>query len=140
MNGTKINYKRIIVTGIVGGIIGGVIFGVMMQVMGRIEMIASMMGSQSLLVGWIIHLMISIIFGIGFVLLTTVTKLNLILLTILYGALIWIIGPLIIMPMMMGVGTNLANAFSSDQLMSLMTHIFFTAIVALVVYFRTRNN
>jgi uncharacterized membrane protein YagU involved in acid resistance len=36
------------------------------------------------------------------------------------------------MPMMMGMGTNLAQAFAPDQLMSLMTHILFSIILAVV--------
>jgi uncharacterized membrane protein YagU involved in acid resistance len=116
---------------IVGGILGGVIFGIMMQLMGMIPMIAMMVGSKSLVVGWVIHMIISIIFGLGFVILTKFVS-NLIAATILYGVLIWILGPLLIMPMMLGMGPMISQAFAAEQLMSLMTHIFFTVILAIV--------
>jgi uncharacterized membrane protein YagU involved in acid resistance len=116
---------------IVGGIIGGIIFGMLMQMMGMIQMISMMVGSESLVVGWILHMIISLIFGVGFVVLAKIIK-NLILLTIVYGVLIWIVGPLLIMPMMLGMGPMIANAFAPDQLMSLMTHIFFSVILAIV--------
>jgi uncharacterized membrane protein YagU involved in acid resistance len=115
----------------IGGIIGGVIFGIMMQMMGMIPMIAMMVGSKSLVVGWLIHMIISIIFGVGFVILSKLIS-NLIVATIFYGVFIWILGPLLIMPMMLGMGTMISQAFAPNQLMSLMTHIFFTVILAIV--------
>lgn len=117
--------------GIIGGVAGGIIFGFLMQMMGRIEMIAGMMGSNSLLVGWLIHILISVMFGAAFGLLAVYIK-NIWTLTILFSVGIWIAGPLVVMPMMMGMGTNLANAFSGEQLMSLATHLFFSVIVAIV--------
>lgn len=76
-------------------------------------------------------MMISVIFAIGFVFFASQTK-NIVILTLIYGVVIWIVGPLVIRPLMLGVGTNLANAFAPDQLMSLGTHIFFSIIVAIV--------
>ncbi|MFZ3579055.1 hypothetical protein [Virgibacillus sp. DJP39] len=125
--------------GVYGGIIGGVLFGFMMQSMGQIEMIASMAGSKSLAVGWIVHMIISVIFGLGFGFLATV-KMHLFLLSILYGIIIWIIGPLVMMPLMMGMGTNFANALQPEQLMSLGTHIFYVIVVALVVLLGLKNS
>lgn len=129
---------KAIKTGILGGIFGGIIFGIIMQMMGMIPMIAEMMGSNSLIIGWGIHLMISIIFGIMFGLLTFVIN-NLLILTIVFGIVIWILGPLVIMPMMMGMGANLANAFAPQQLMSLGTHVFFSILVAIVFKIRTKE-
>ncbi|MBH0320534.1 hypothetical protein [Bacillus cereus] len=126
----QFSVNKTIKTGIIGGIIGGIIFGIIMQMMGKIAMIAGMMGSSSLLSGWIIHMMISIIFGITFGLLTSVIK-NRLVLTIVFGVGIWIVGPLVIMPIMMGMRTNLLNAFAPQQLMSLGTHLFFSIIIAI---------
>jgi uncharacterized membrane protein YagU involved in acid resistance len=124
---------------VLGGIIGGIIFGIMMQMMGMIPMIAMMVGSESLFVGWLIHMIISIIFGLGFVILTKFVS-NLIIATIIYGVLIWILGPLLIMPMMLGMGPMISQAFAPDQLMSLMTHILFTVILAIVYKFMNGKN
>ncbi|MFZ3589882.1 hypothetical protein ACOI1C_11505 [Bacillus sp. DJP31] len=116
---------------ILGGIIGGVIFGIMMQMMGMIPMIAMMAGSESLVVGWLIHMIISIIFAGGFVIFTKIVR-NPIIATITYGVILWVIGPLLIMPMMLGMGSMISHAFAPDQMMSLLTHIFFTVILAIV--------
>jgi hypothetical protein len=56
-------------------------------------------------------MVISIIFGIGFGIIARKTR-TIYLAAALYGVGLWIIGPLIIMPMMMGMGTNLAQAFA----------------------------
>ena len=134
----QLSVSKAIKTGIIGGIIGGILFGIMMQMTDKIAMLAGAMGSHSLVIGWIIHLMISIIFGITFGLMTYVIK-NLIVLTIVFSIGIWIVGPLVIMPMMMGMGPNLLHAFEPQQLMSLATHIFFTIIVAIVFKIRSKK-
>ncbi|SIS45318.1 hypothetical protein [Salimicrobium flavidum] len=124
---------RSAVYGGIGGIAGGTLFGIMMQMQGMLVMLAGTMGSESALVGWLIHMMISIIFGVSFGLLAIVTP-NLFTLTIAFSIAIWVIGPLLIMPLMMGMGTNLAAAFTPEQLMSLATHLFYTVITAGVYY------
>lgn len=131
-SGGNVNINKVLKASVIGGIIGGVLLGIFMHMMGIIPMIAGMFGSESVLLGWIIHMIISLIFGVGFGLLALKTD-KLLLLGLLYGVLIWIVGPLVIMPMMMGMGTNLGNAFSSDMLMSLMTHIGFALILSLVI-------
>ncbi|MGD6793844.1 hypothetical protein [Metabacillus indicus] len=117
--------------GILGGLVGGIIFGIIMQMMGQLSMIAGMMGSESLTIGWLLHLMISLVFGAIFGYVAYSLK-SIWFFTLLFGFLIWVIGPLTVMPLMMGMDINLSNAFSSDQLMSLGTHFMFSVIVAIV--------
>ncbi|MGQ0535643.1 MAG: hypothetical protein ACT4PT_06190 [Methanobacteriota archaeon] len=45
------------------GLAAGLVFGAMMQMQGMIPMIAMLVGSESLVVGWIVHLAISFVFG-----------------------------------------------------------------------------
>lgn len=130
--------KRNVVNGVVGGIVGGILFGLLMQMMGMIETIAGMVGSESLVVGWLIHMMISVIFSVTFGLGHLVIS-NIWTLAVLFGIGIWIVGPLVIMPLMIGMGTNLANALAPEQLMSLATHLFFSFILAIVFKFRTEK-
>jgi hypothetical protein len=127
----RVSFSTSLKASVIGGIVAGIIFGIVMHMMGMIPMIASMMGSESVVVGWVIHMIISIIFGLGFGILALKTK-NIYLLGIIYGIILWIIGPLVIMPMMMGMGTNLTQAFTPDMLMSLMTHIVFSLILSFV--------
>ncbi|MCA1064017.1 hypothetical protein QTG56_02190 [Rossellomorea sp. AcN35-11] len=130
--------STVVSNGVIGGIVGGIVFGILMQMMGMMGMIAGMMGSESLAVGWIIHMIISVIFGVSYGILTLFVK-NLWVAAVLFGIGIWIIGPLLIMPMMMGMGTNFANAFTPDMLMSLGTHLFFSFLVAIVFKVRSTH-
>ncbi len=55
--------------GILGGLAGGLIFGVMMHSMGMMPMIAMLVGSESVVLGWIVHLAIASSIGALFALL-----------------------------------------------------------------------
>jgi hypothetical protein len=139
MENKNLNFNQLMKGGIYGGIVGGILLGVLMSSTGKIPMIAMMVGSESLVVGWIIHMLISIIFGIGFSLLARMTTTNLYILGVIHGVIIWIIGPLLVMPLMLGMGTNFANALTPDMLMSLMTHIGFSLILSFVVKRTTKT-
>ena len=52
--------------GIVGGLIGGVMFGILMQMMDMLPMVAQLVGSESIAVGWLVHLVISAGIGLGY--------------------------------------------------------------------------
>jgi len=125
--------------GVLGGIVGGILFGIMMHMQGMIVMLAGTMGSESAVMGWVMHMIISVIFGVSFGLMTFVIQ-NIWILAVVFGIGIWIVGPLITMPLMMGMGTNLANAFTPDQLMSLATHLFFSFMVAIVFNVLTKKD
>ncbi|MDX8363238.1 hypothetical protein [Cytobacillus sp. IB215316] len=130
----KLPLQKALIAGSIGGIAGGIAFGIVMQLMGKMPMIASMASSESLAVGWVIHLLISVIFGVSFGGFAIIVK-NIWLLTVIFTIGIWILGPLVVMPLMMGMGTNIVNAFTPDQLMNLMTHLFFSVVVAIVYKF-----
>jgi uncharacterized membrane protein YagU involved in acid resistance len=127
----KVNMGKSIKASLIGGAVAGVLFGILMQMMGKISMIAMMMGSESLVVGWIIHMMISLIFGAGFGVLAARRE-KVYGFAIIYGIVLWVIGPLLIMPAMMGMGIMLGQAFTAENLMNLMTHIVFALILAFV--------
>ncbi len=103
-----------------------------MAMMGMLATIASMVGSASPWVGFGVHLVISILIGLGLTvpfaaLLTSYGKGALVGLG--YGLLWWILGPLLIMPMMMGMPLFTINAMA---LMSLMGHLIYGVILAVV--------
>jgi hypothetical protein len=49
-----------------------------------------------------------------------------------YGMVWWVLGPLVIMPVMMGMGLQFAMAFSGPMLMSLMGHAIYGLVTGLV--------
>lgn len=111
------------ISGVIGAVVAGVLFGVAMQMMGMIAMISDMVGAGSIAVGWLIHLMMSALFGVGYGLVFMAISTRLgpnLALGVVYGIGIWLMGPMIVVPMMTG-GTILA--FGLDAAMPLMGHI-----------------
>ena len=98
---TRANHSPII-GAVLGGLAGGLIFGMMMAVMGMLPMVAGLVGSKSAMVGGVVHLIISIILGLGFLVIASKTK-RPVLWGILYGVVLWAIFPLTMMPLMMGM-------------------------------------
>jgi hypothetical protein len=106
-----------ILAGAIGGLIAGVVFGVMMQVMTAptpdgakvpmMAMVAQVVGSSSLGVGWLYHLFNSAVIGAIFGwLLGSGADDRIGRATLLgggYGVLWWILGGLILMPLALGM-------------------------------------
>lgn len=130
-NRTNSSYLHMIKFSLIASTIAGVLFGLFMQMRGMILMIASMVGSESMVLGWTMHMMISWIFGIGFGVMTLISR-KYLLLGVIHGILIWMIGPLLVMPIMMGMGPMISEMFTNAQLMSLGTHLGFSLILAIL--------
>lgn len=105
-----------VVSAVFGGLVAGLIFGMMMQMMtaptpegdrvAMMAMVAKIVGSESLLVGWLYHLFNSAVIGAIFGLLlggrigTYAAGFGW---GALYGFAWWIVGGLILMPMFLGM-------------------------------------
>jgi len=101
-----------IVTGIIAGIIAGMVFGMMMQMMSApdgkpmMAMVAQVVRSESLIVGWLYHLFNSSVIGaiFGWLLGSRVSSYGTGLLWgALYGIVWWILGALVLMPLFFGM-------------------------------------
>jgi len=130
-----------VVGGVVGGIAGGIVFGLLMAWMGMMPMIASMAGSNSPAVGWLIHLAISIFIGVTFALIfgeRSATYGAGLLWGAIYGAIWWVLGPLLIMSALLGMPLFMIN---STTLMSLLGHIIYGLLLGLgFVWYTTRRS
>ena len=104
-----------------------------MATMGILPTLATMVGSQSPIVGFLVHMMISIAFGIGLTVLfgsrLLTGYIRGLVVGMVYGAIWWVLGPLMIMPMMLGGALFAINA---GALLSLMGHLIYGAILGLV--------
>jgi hypothetical protein len=121
-----------VVHGIVGGLAGGVVFGVLMQMMGMIPMVAQLVGSESVAVGWIVHLLISSFAGAVFALFLgsrAGTFGPAVGLGLAYGVVWWVVGALLIMPAQLGMPVFVFNATAWQ---SLMGHLLFGLVLGLV--------
>jgi uncharacterized membrane protein YagU involved in acid resistance len=124
-----------IVGGVIGGIAGGLVFGVMMAVMGMLPMVASVVGSESAVVGFIYHMFNSVVIGALFGLVFGALSHSYgqgAILGLAYGVIWWVLGPLILMPLMLGMGLQFAAAFTPPMLMSLVGHLVYGLITGSV--------
>jgi hypothetical protein len=107
--------------------------------MGMLPMIGEMIGSATAAAGWVVHLMISVGIGASFAVLLgwlAHGKTSSTVVGMMYGGLWWFLGPLTLMPLMMGMGLgvnwNAAAAFG--MLPSLMGHLMFGTVLGIVYH------
>lgn len=118
--------------GVAGGLAGGVVFGILMQMMGMIPMVAMLVGSESVAVGWLVHLAISAFIGATYAVLLARWATSLgsaIAVGLGYGVVWWVLGGLILMPARLGGELFAMNAMSMK---SLMGHLIYGAILGAV--------
>jgi hypothetical protein len=132
----KMFTKRII-HGVLGGILGGLVFGAMMAKMGVLPMIGKMVGQPSAGVGFAVHLVNSAIIGAGFAVVfhrfsTRVSRG--LRYGLLYGGAWWLLGPLTLMPLFlgMGLGVNWNVAAATKMFPSLVGHLLYGATLGIV--------
>ncbi len=125
--------------GVLGGLAGGVVFGLMMQALGMMGMIAMLVGSESIAVAWVVHLAISAVFGAvyGAMVAPRISGWGVGLGTgVAYGALLWVIGPLLLMPAKMGMPVFTVDTVA---LQSLLGHLVFGLVLGAVVVALSRR-
>lgn len=117
--------------GVLGGIGGGIVFGILMHTMEMLEMVASLVGQESAAAGWGVHLVISVVIGVGFALICGALRPGsgaAIVYGLVYGAVWWVLGPLVLMPAMLGMGAF--PPIEQPQLMSLVGHLVYGLVLA----------
>lgn len=129
----SVSSKRV-VAGAIGGVAGGLAFGVMMAMMGMLPMVASLAGSNSPVVGFLVHMLISIVIGVifGIVAGPRIASLQAgAIWGLVNGVIWWILGPIVIMPLMMGMGLQFGAMFTTPMLLSLMGHVIYGVVAGL---------
>ena len=123
--------------GAYGGIAGGLMFGAMMGMMGMLPMIGSMIGQPTAAAGFAVHMANSVIIGVGFALVLgrfvsgTPSGVGV---GLAYGGAWWILGPLTLMPLFMGMGfgVNWNATAAAAMLPSLVSHLVYGGVLGLV--------
>ncbi|MFA7324695.1 MAG: hypothetical protein WC005_10090 [Candidatus Nanopelagicales bacterium] len=120
------------VGGLVGGIVGGMAFGMLMQMMSFMPKIAMLVGSDSVVIGWVAHMAISMALGVAFGVIVARLRAGyagFAVLGIMYGVMWWVLGALLLMPAKLGMPTF---QFDTMAWQSLMGHMIFGAILGLI--------
>jgi hypothetical protein len=138
-----------LLAGIIGGVVGGLAFGALMAMMGMLPMIASIVGSKSAVVGFFYHMFNSVVIGALFGLILgslSRTYGQGVVFGLLYGVVWWVLGPMILMPLLLGMGSEgiasqFGAAFSAPMLMSLLGHLIYGLLtgVVYVAYVTSRS-
>ena len=132
------NAKRIL-HGVYGGLAGGLVFGMMMAMMGMLPMIGKMIGQPIAAAGFLLHMFNSAIIGAGFAIVVSGIKAGAgsrgaaLASGLTYGAAWWVLGPLTLMPLFMGMGlgVNWNLTAAAAMLPSLMGHMIYGAVLGL---------
>ena len=123
-----------IIAGGIAGLGGGVVFGMMMALMGMLPMVAMLVGSQSAVVGFLVHMVISA--GIGGFYGLVASRLPLtvgmgIVAGMVNGVVWWVLGALILMPLLLGMAAMVLK-IGTDQWFSLMGHVIYGIVTGLL--------
>jgi uncharacterized membrane protein YagU involved in acid resistance len=133
-------HLQLVLTGITGGVVGGIFFGFIMLIQGMFPTVAQLVRGNSVLIGITVHMAISILFGGLFGLLVERWKMTLFtsaLLGLGYGVFWWVVGALILMPILLGATPQFSAALSMPALWSLAGHLMYGLATALTVAMMT---
>ena len=124
--------------GLYGGLAGALVFGIIMYMMGMLPMVAKVVGSESELVGFVYHMFNGAIIGLLFALVFSKMATTLgsrVVWGTIYGGIWWFLGPLLLMPMMLGMGPMLSIEGMTGALPSLWGHLIFGLVLGLVFHY-----
>ncbi len=121
-------FAKKLTNGIYAGFAGGIVMGMMMAMRGMLPMIGQMVGYPSAIAGLVVHMAISVAIGAGFALVLgggIINKLTGLRRGLVYGGLWWVLGPLTLMPLFMGMGlgVNWNLTAAESMLPSLFAHL-----------------
>lgn len=128
---------RATVRGAVAGLVGGLVFTLVMLKIGFLPSVARLVGSDSLVVGLMVHLVIAEIIGISFGLLfrrQAFDPASAIGWGVSYGFLWWILGPLTLAPVILGVDPAWTAADAAAAFPSLIGHLAYGAALGFTFY------
>jgi uncharacterized membrane protein YagU involved in acid resistance len=103
--------------------------------MGMLPMVAIVVGSESATIGFLYHMFNSVVIGALFGLIfggLSHTYGQGAAWGLLYGIIWWVLGPLVLMPLMLGMGLQFGMALAPPMLMSLGGHLIYGLLTGLV--------
>lgn len=123
--------------GILAGSIGGLLFSLVMLQIGFLPDVASLVGMNSTLTGFIVHLIIANLIGMSYGLFFHRQSYDLgsaLAWGISFGVLWWILGSLTLMPVLLGSLPQWSAAFAVESFAALVGHLVYGAAVGIIVF------
>lgn len=129
--------------GALASVVGGLLFSVIMAATGALPIVASLVGGASPILGFIVHMLIAALIGMTFGALfqrESPNALSAILWGLLYGLMWWFIGPLTLLPTLLGAPLAWSLGAATGALPSLIGHLLYGAGTAAVFIYLERRH
>ncbi|CAN5565599.1 hypothetical protein BH20CHL7_BH20CHL7_04650 [soil metagenome] len=128
--------RQTVVPGALAGLVGGIAFGAAMVELGVLPTVASLVRTDSPIIGFVVHMAIAAIVGSGlaFLLRGRWTAGDVVFWGVAYGAFFWFLGPITMQPLILGRLPTWDVAAAQAAYPSLLGHVIWgaTAGIALV--------
>jgi len=125
---------RLVAYGTIGGLVGGLTFGILMGSMGMLPMVGMLVNSESAVVGFVVHMLISAFIGAVYGLAAgrlAPTWANAAIGGLINGIAWWVLGALLLMPLFLGMN-EMIFVIGQPQWMSLVGHILFGLVAGFI--------
>jgi uncharacterized membrane protein YagU involved in acid resistance len=129
--------------GAVASLAGGLLFSLIMVAVGFLPTVAALVGGASPVLGFVVHMIISALIGMSFGLLFQYEAPNLgsgVTWGLVYGLAWWFIGPLTLLPILLGGSLTWTTEAAGALMPSLMGHLVYGAATALVFMLLQRRH
>jgi uncharacterized membrane protein YagU involved in acid resistance len=129
--------------GVIASLVGGVTFSIVMASTGALSRIASLVDSSSPVLGFMIHMCLSLPIGVSYALLfqrESPTAGAGVLWGMLYGLVWWFFGPLTFFPLLLGGSFSWTSEAANAALPELIGHLLYGATTASVFLFLERRH
>ena len=127
--------------GVVAGLAGGLIFTIVMARIGFLGTVAALIGAESTAAGVVVHLVISVTIGVAYGLLFIRRSHDQgagLGWGIAYGVFWWLLGPLTLLPVLLGDGPQWTVAAATEAFPALIGHIAYGAVLG-AIFFRLES-
>jgi len=121
--------------GAVASLVGGILFTTVLIVIGFLPKVANIVGSSSLILGFMVNMLISTLIGMSYGLLFRYEAPDFgsgVAWGLVYGLIWWFIGPLTLMPILLGGTFDWTTETAGALLPSLIGHLIYGAATAVV--------
>ncbi|MEV6863388.1 hypothetical protein AB0M44_20585 [Streptosporangium subroseum] len=127
--------------GALAGLAGGLVFGVIMALIGFLPTVAAIVRTDSIPLAFAVHMLFAAIIGAGFGLLVVRQRTRaseLLFWGLVYGASWWFLGPLTLLPILLGKPVTWDLADGQNLLPSLIGHLVYGTVTAAAFAFLRR--
>jgi hypothetical protein len=129
--------------GALASLVGGLVFSLIMVAIGFLPTVARLVGGSSPVLGFGVHMLISVLIGMTYGLLFAHEAPNFgsgVAWGTLYGLMWWFLGPLTLLPILLGGSLTWTTAAAAAFLPSLMGHLLYGAAVAVTFLILERRH